>query len=162
MIARIETTSDLDPMLLPPREAPYVLKDVLEKIEHGSRREVILDLGDCYLRFRAESEFDTIVGDFHGQRVRSKKGSINVSDSEPWSQFVGRECGWTWLALNQQGYLDTALIAFNGIVPNVVLQTIASSIEIFVVTPVRDRRSRMQREKGSPVIGKHPKSASKN
>jgi len=33
-----------DPMLLPPRETPYLLKDVLEKRLHGCRDELILNL----------------------------------------------------------------------------------------------------------------------
>jgi len=126
-----------DPMLLPPREAPYVLKDVLEKVVYGCRDEIILNLEDCYLRFGVDIDTDTLTSKFQPSPFRAAKGYTSVRSAEPWKKLVGKECGWTWLAVNQQGYLDSVLVSFDGIEPNVLLQTIASSVEVFRVVRLK-------------------------
>jgi hypothetical protein len=126
-----------DPLLLPPRDTPYVLRDVLEKTVYGCRDELILNLGDCFLRFRVDNDTDTITSQFRPLPFRSKRGYRSVQSAKPWKKYVGKECGWTWLAWNQQGYLDSVLLSFDGIEPNVLLQTIASSIDVFMVSLVK-------------------------
>jgi len=125
-----------DPLLLPPRETPYVLSDVLEKRVYGCRDELILNLGDCSLRFKVDIDTDTITSQFQPSSFRAKKGYVSIQAAELWKKFVGKECGWTWLAWNQQGYLDTVLISFDGIEPNVLLNTFGSSIEVHMVSLV--------------------------
>ena len=124
-----------DPLLLPPREVPYVLKDVLEKRVYGCRDELVLDLEDCFLRFGVDIDTDTITNRFQEIPFRAKNGFVSIQSAKPWKRYLGKECGWTWLAWNQQGYLDSVLISFDGIEPNVLLQTIASSIEVFRFHP---------------------------
>ena len=126
-----------DPLLLPPRDTPYVLRDVLEKTVYGCRDELILNLGDCFLRFRVDNDTDTITSQFRPQPFRAKRGYQSIQSIKPWKKYIGKECGWTWLAWNQQGYLDSVLLSFDGIEPNVLLQTIASSIDIFMVALVK-------------------------
>src|SRR5581483_10380319 len=94
---------DPDPLLLPPREKPYVLRDVLEKKVYGCRDELVLSLGDSFLRFRVDTETDTLTGEFEARRFRSRKDYRSVRSAAPWEKHVGKECGWTWLAWNQQG-----------------------------------------------------------
>lgn len=130
-----------DPLLLPPRDAPYVLHDVLEKVVYGCRDELILDLGDCFLRFGAEDDTDTIGCRFQPSPFRAKRGYRSIQSAKPWKKYVGKECGWTWLAWNQQGYLDSVLLSFEGIEPNVLLQTIASSIDVFTVSLVKSKNA---------------------
>ncbi len=125
-----------DPLLLPPREGPYVLRDVLEKSVYGFRAELILDLGDSFLRFGVDIDWDTITSQFQASRFRAKKAYRSIRADKPWKKYVGKECGWSWLAWNQQGYLDSVLISFEGIEPNVLLNTIGSSIEIFAISLV--------------------------
>jgi uncharacterized protein DUF6334 len=124
-----------DPLLLPPREAPYVLNNVLEKRVYGCRDELILTLGDCFLRFGVDIDTDTITSRFQPLLFRAKKGYASIQSARPWNKYVGKECGWTWLAWNQQGYLDSVLISFDGIEPNVLLHTIGSSIKVFMISP---------------------------
>jgi hypothetical protein len=50
-----------------------------------------------------------------------------------WKELLGKECGWTWVAINQQGYCDGVMLSFDGIVPTVLLHVIASSIEVFSI-----------------------------
>src|SRR5262249_12141284 len=133
LVARHPGTAE--PPLLPPREAPYVLSDVLEKMVHGCRDELILNLGDCFLRFGVEIDTDTIVSQFQVSPFLATIGYASLKAAEPWNKYGGKECGWTWFGWNQQGYLDTVLISFNGIEPGVLLQTIASSIKVYVVSP---------------------------
>ena len=133
LLARLPDSRD--PLLLPPREKPYVLSDVLEKRVYGCRDELILNLGDCSLRFKVDIDTDTITSQFQPSSFRAKKGYASIQAAELWKKFVGKECGWTWFAWNQQGYLDSVLISFDGIEPNVLLQTMASSIDVFVISP---------------------------
>jgi Family of unknown function (DUF6334) len=126
----------MDPMLLPPRETPYILTDVLEKRVHGCRDELILNLGGCFLRFGVDSDNDTITSQFQPSSFRGKKGYVSVQTAKPWKSYLGKECGWTWFGWDQEGYLDTVLLSFDGIVPSVLLQTIASAIEVFTISPV--------------------------
>ena len=139
-----------DPLLLPSRDAPYVLHDVLEKMVYGCREELILDLGDCFLRFGVDDNTDTIASRFQPSPFRAKKGYRSIQSDKPWKKYVGKECGWTWLAWNQQGYLDSVLLGFEGIEPNVLLQTIASSIDVFTVSLVKPKDA-----SGSSKSGKH-------
>jgi hypothetical protein len=122
-----------DPLLLPPREAPYVLNDVLEKRIDDCRDQLVFSLGDCFLRFGVDIDTDTITGEFQPHPFRAKRGYTSVRSTKPWNGFVGKECGWTWFAWNQQGYLDSVLVSFDGVEPNVLLQTIASSVEVFLI-----------------------------
>jgi hypothetical protein len=125
-----------DPMLLPPRDTPYVLNDVLEKMVYGSRAELILNLGECFVRFGVDIDTDTVTSQFQPFPFRTRKGYASVQSAKPWRKYVGNECGWTWFAVNQQGYMDSVLLSFEGIEPNILLQTIASSIEVFAISPV--------------------------
>ena len=133
-LARLPDSAD--PLLLPPREEPYVLNDVLEKTAYRCRDEIILDLGNCFLRFGVDIDTDTITSHFQPSPFRAKKGYASVRSARPWKRYVGKECGWTWFGWNQQGYLDSVLLSFDGIEPNVLLQTMASSIEVFEISPV--------------------------
>ena len=132
-----ESLVTTDPMLLPSRDEPYVLKGVFEKTVHGCRDAVVLDLGDCCLRIGVNIDYDTLLFRFQSRPFRPSKRWASLRDASPWKECTGKECGWTWLAVNQQGYLDTALISFDGIEPSIMLQAIASSIEVFTIAPAK-------------------------
>lgn len=137
-----------DPLLFPPRDVPYVLHDVVEKTMYGCRDELILNLGDCFLRFGVDNDTDTITSQFQPSPFRAKRGYRSIQSAKPWKKYVGKECGWTWFAWNQQGYLDSVLLSFDGIEPNVLLQTIASSIDVFVVSLVKPTSASSSIENG--------------
>ena len=136
MSAEPENQGLIDPMLLPPRDTPYVLADVLEKFVYGCRDQLVLNLEDCHLRFGVDNDFDTITAEFHPHPFRGRKSFVSVRSDKPWKNCIGKEFGWTWLGVNQQGYRDSAMISFDGIEPNILLNTICSSIEVFVVSHV--------------------------
>jgi hypothetical protein len=132
MIASNRHAKTRDPSLLPDRDEPYRLHDVFEKIVDGRRDEIVLDFGDSFLRFGVETEFDTIEGRFHGEAF-AKRGYRSVGSTDPWAPFLNESCGWTWLAVNQQGYWDTVLISFDAVIPNVLLNAMASSLYVFKI-----------------------------
>jgi Family of unknown function (DUF6334) len=136
MIALTRRVGSLDPLLLPDRDEPYRLHDVFEKIVDGCRDEIVLDFGDSFLRFSVNADTDTIVGKFHGGTVVAKRGYRSIRSAAPWRQYLNKECGWTWLAINQQGYWDTILISFDAVVPNILLNVMASSIYVFAIGPM--------------------------
>ena len=146
-----------DPMLLPPRDEPYVLKDVLEKNVHGCRDAIVLDLGDCCLRIGVEINYDTLLFRFQSRPFKPTKRWVSLRNSEPWKTCTGKECGWTWLAVNQQGYLDTALISFDGIEPSIMLQAIASSIEVFTIAPAKAMAVAKAARNGRPKAHHEPR-----
>jgi hypothetical protein len=148
-------TDNTDPLLLPPREEPYILTDVLEKQVHGCRDELILNMRDSFLRFVVDNETDTMMSLFQPSPFRATKDFTSIQGAAPWKQYIGKECGWTWIGWNQQGYVDMMLISFDGIEPNVLLQTIASSIKVFTIAPVEDTSaSSRSRESKTKARGK--------
>jgi hypothetical protein len=137
MNAITKPTDRANPLLLPDRLEPYRLHDVYERMIDGCRDEIVLSFGDCFLSFKAVPDTDTIEAQFHGKKFVAKRGCKSVCGDEPWSRYLNQDCGWTWLAINQQGYWDTALISFEAVVPNILLNVMASSIYVFAIGPMR-------------------------
>jgi hypothetical protein len=73
-----------DPLLLPPRETPYLLKDVLERVAYGCRDELNLELGDGFLRFGVDGDTDTITSQFQPFPFRARKGYRSIQAAKPW------------------------------------------------------------------------------
>ena len=136
MIAMTRPANNVDPLLVPDRDEPYYLHDVFEKIVLGCRDEIVLDFGDCFLRFKVDANTDTIAGRFHGKAFAVKRGYRRIGATAPWKQYLNQECGWTWLAINQQGYWDTVLLSFDAVVPNILLNVMASSVYVFAIGPM--------------------------
>ncbi|GEM_PF-4878767 len=130
----IATMNASNPDILPERDAPFRLRGVYETKTDGCRDELVLDLDGASLTFKADPDTDAIDafctdGDFH-----PSGGQKPLADS-PFDPFAGAELGWTWLATNQQGYCDSALLSFNGIVPNLMVHVIGSAIRVFAIAP---------------------------
>ena len=115
MIALNRLVNTLDPLLLPVRDEHYRLHDVFEKVVDGCRDEIVLDFGDSCLRFSVDADTDSIMGRFQGTKFSAKRGYQSIISSALWRPYLEEECGWTWLAINQQGYWDTILIAFTAL-----------------------------------------------
>ncbi len=133
-------------LLLPERDLPYILKNVYEKIVHGCRDEIVLDLETCFLLFRVNIDSDELSASYQAKSFHASRSHRSIRTTKLWSKYIGKSYGWNWLAVNQQGYLDTVLISFMGIEPNVMLQAVASSIEVFAIVPAKsDSASAMDR-----------------
>ena len=128
-----DSRTEPDPLVLPERAEPYCLHDVHEKVVDGCREEIVLDFGDSFLSFVVESNYDTVDCRFRNKPFVSKRGYRRIGSESPWGRYIDKPCGWTWLAVNQQGYWDTALISFDAVVPNVLLNVMASSLYVFDV-----------------------------
>ena len=131
--------------MLPPREAPYLLREVYELVEDGCRSEIVIQLSDGYLEFRADEDTDSLsfewnAGEFYGSPQHASFGNGERDVPSPWKTFVGKECGWTWVASNQQGYCDSVMLSFDEIVPSILLHVIASSIEVYSIAPWEKKR----------------------
>jgi hypothetical protein len=131
MTLAISALSSQNPTLLPSRDAPYVLGGVYEEMADGFRHEIILDFGECYLLVHVDEDTDALGVQFGDSSFKPSPACNKVSSDAPWCRWVGKECEWTWVAVNQQGYYDTVLFSFDGIVPSVLLHAIGSSIWIF-------------------------------
>jgi hypothetical protein len=79
------------------------------------------------LLFQAHEDYDTIsvaAGD-----VLDAEMFVDLTSSDFWQQFIGQRFGWGWTITNQQGYQDGFLLSFNGIIPQIMLEVMASSIK---------------------------------
>jgi Family of unknown function (DUF6334) len=121
------------PLLLPDRDIPYRLQDVFELLEDGCRLELVLSWGDSYLLFRVDEDTDSLLAQFQEGAFGPQPAYRSVLAASPWRELVGKECFWTWVAVNQQGYCDGALLSFEGVVPNVLLNAICSSVTVWRV-----------------------------
>jgi hypothetical protein len=123
-------TANLNPVLVPDRDAQYRLRGVYESIVDGCRDELVLAFDGASLTFRADPDTDTLESRFAGTEFRPSPDHRPLSGSA-FDRAAGTELGWSWLALNQQGYCDSALLSFGGITPNILVHVIGSSIRVF-------------------------------
>ena len=99
---------------------------------------VILKFENECLIIKANAEDDSI------QLSRASRPAIDqiLQSANPaegvWSKYVGQKFGWGWIAINQQNYFDAVLLSFNDIVPNLLLNVIASSLHVFEISEVSD------------------------
>jgi hypothetical protein len=106
---------------------------------------------DCLEKIMLKFETEALVikavaDDDSVQLFRVPNGELAqlLQHAEPppcvFAKYVGQEFGWGWIAVNQQNYLDGVLLSFNGIVPNLLLNVIASSLHVFEVCDANDLR----------------------
>lgn len=91
---------------------------------------MILDFGPVSLIVNGIPDDDSI--DFNiaktaDLRVTSRK---DASESAFWKDSIGQPFGWGWITVNQQGYCDGLLMSFGGIEPLILMNVIASSIQL--------------------------------
>lgn len=127
-------TATLNAALLPDRDAPYRLAGVYEAVVDGCRDELVLAFDGASLAFRADPDTDTLEARFDGAAFHPSSDH-RVLSGTALDPFAGAEVGWSWLAVNQQGYCDTALLSFGTLVPNVVVHVIGSSVRVLRIDP---------------------------
>ena len=110
------------------------LQAVWQIYTEGSLGTFLLDFGSVSLIVVADENDYSI--DFRiADATDLRNGvSVDVSHQEPWNSFIGRPFGWGWVTVNQQGYCGGLLLSFGGIVPQLVLNVIASSIKVGMIT----------------------------
>lgn len=110
------------------------LQGVSQVYTEGCLDRLALDFGRLSLIVAADESNDSIDVTVAGTSGRRYPGGMDGSHLEPWNQFIGKRFGWGWVTVNQQGYCDGVLLSFGGIVPQVVLNVMASSIRVSVIT----------------------------
>ncbi len=96
--------------------------------DEGCVARVILDFDQLSLIIEARPEDDTV--EIRTEEVNPiGKAGVDASNSDLWSSFIGKQFGWGWATINQQGYCDGVLLSFGGITPQVMLNVVASSID---------------------------------
>lgn len=106
------------------------LQAVWQTLTEGSLDRFVFDFGPKALIVFADENDDSIELSVSETRDFLNEGGVDVSQMEPWASLIGASFGWGWLTINQQGYCDGLLLAFAGIVPQIVLNVIASSIKV--------------------------------
>ncbi len=122
--------TSLNPMLVPERDAPYRLNGVFEVLVDGCRDELVLAFEHATLAFRPDPDTDALEVRFSDADFQPSADHHALTGSAL-DRFAGVELGWSWLAVNQQGYCDSAMLSFDGITPNVLIHVIGSSVMIF-------------------------------
>ncbi len=109
------------------------LKAVWKIYTDGSLDKLVLDFGTVSLIVVADGNDDSIEITAADTPDVCNTDGVDGSDLEPWNSFIGRPFGWGWITINQQGYCDGLLLSFGGIVPQLVLNVIASSIKVSAI-----------------------------
>ncbi len=107
----------------------HTLKGVRQVFVEGSLERLTFDFGSVSLTATANEDDDTVnISLLSADQLT--KDEQDVSNVEPWKEFIGRSFGWGWLIVNQQGYVDGVLLGFDGIDPQLLINVIASSIKV--------------------------------
>jgi hypothetical protein len=99
----------------------------------GLRDRIILAFRSKNLILQAVEDDDTVEFWTSVSFDADATNGQNVSHLHPWKELIGREFGWSWVAINQQGYLDGVLLSFAGIEPRVFVTAVASSLKVSVI-----------------------------
>lgn len=105
-----------------------VLRSVFRVTDDGCLVRITLRFDRSFLKIAARSDDDAIELEAGELAVVPTQGA-DASASEPWKDLIGKHFGWGWVTINQQGYCDGVLLSFDGIIPQVLLNVVASSID---------------------------------
>lgn len=115
---------------------PQHLEEVYERLEDGCKITLILKFQEKCLIFSAEPDDDTIsVEDSNSIDVSVYR---RIDSSELWRPLIGKQFGWGWITVNQQGYCDGVMLSFEGIRPRILLSVAASSLHTFQIVEGRN------------------------
>ncbi len=110
------------------------LQGVWQFYSDGSLDKVVLDFGAVSLIIVADENDDSIDFTVTNRCDVRGAGTVDGRHREPWSGLIGKPFGWGWIIVNQQGYCDGLLLSFAGIVPQLLLNVIASSIKVSAIS----------------------------
>jgi hypothetical protein len=119
------------------------LKGVWKIYTDGSLDKLVLEFDTVSLIVVADGNDDSIDITATGTPDLRNTDGVDGSHLEPWKNFIGRPFGWGWITINQQGYCDGLLLSFGGIVPQLFLNVIASSIKVSTIKGSEDKSSNL-------------------
>jgi hypothetical protein len=128
--AKTKAAQALDPLLSSFRALDdHVLKAVLYEQECDILDSIILQFDELSLSITADGDDEIAFEIARSSDINNSKYQ-DVSARDPWNRFLGKRFGWGWITINQQGYSDGLLLAFDSIIPSLVLNVAASEIMI--------------------------------
>jgi hypothetical protein len=129
---KLEQDQGLDGFAALNASEPEVLASVHEQWLDGCRTAILLTFSTKQMMLQANADDDTlsIMTLPVDEPVREWR---RVDAQSPWDRWVGETFGWGWLTINQQGYCDGALLSFGGIEPSMLVNVVASSLNIYVI-----------------------------
>lgn len=104
------------------------LDGVTQVASDGVLLEIRLHVGSRVLGVKAIEQDDTI--DLFLAGEHGVVEGVGVDHLQPWSDLVGKQIGWGWVIVNQQGYLDGILLSFGGVVPELLIAVVASGLQV--------------------------------
>jgi hypothetical protein len=110
------------------------LEAVCTFVDAGMIERIILDFGNVSLLVQADSEYDAIDFFVKDRAEVNRDGYRDVTQFDPWEQFIGKPFVWGWVIINQQGYSDGLLLSLDSIAPSIILNVIGSEIKVGLVT----------------------------
>ena len=114
------------------------LRAVRQVVVQGLVERFVFDFESDRLVVRADEDDDTVDLGITHPSDRGDPNEIDVSRSDDWQNFIGTQFGWGWITVNQQGYCDGILLSFEGIVPQLLLNVMASSVKVAKITRFLD------------------------
>jgi hypothetical protein len=128
------TTATLpqDPMLVPERDAPYRVGKVYEKLVDGLREEIVLAFDGASLSLRCDPDTDALETHFADETFQVTRDYRPLIGTVL-DKHLGAEFGWSWLAVNQQGYADSVMLSFAGVIPSVLIHSTGSTVKVMVI-----------------------------
>ena len=90
--------------------------------------EMLLAFGAEGLVFQCDADTDLMT--LRWGALSDPSEADDLTDDPAWSKYIGKEFFWGWITINQQGYADGMLLSFDGVVPEIGLNVVASEFEI--------------------------------
>jgi hypothetical protein len=103
---------------------------------HGCLERIVLSFGPTSLVVVADEDDDTVAISAADTDALEITPESDVSHLPLWEPFIAKPFGWGYAVVNQQGYCDGLLLSFGDIRPKVLLQIMASSIEVTAISEV--------------------------
>jgi hypothetical protein len=136
--------NNIDEMLNVKRQTAIALSPLLSIFEtidgltlRGVKQRTTNDIVDTIL-FQLEESFLTIKAmsdDTVTIFLESGYGhGTAINDVQPWATNIGKSIGWNWVAVNQQGYMDSVLISFGCVVPEIAIFAVASGLQVHSIS----------------------------
>lgn len=129
-------TSMPDPQLAALRSFQACGQRVLEAVLHRDGEEgerLALVFGGDALFLSSDPDLDRLLVTF-GPLTDGEDDDL--TGDAPWSRLIGKPFSWGWLTVNQRGEMDGALLSFDGVIPEVGVNVVASSLETILLSRV--------------------------
>ena len=122
----------LHDVLQPFRECQQKILTAVLQYDDEQSETIVLVFGTDALSLTSDPDLDVLTVSL------GPLGDVEAYDDltadAPWSRFIGKPFFWGWLTTNQRGHTDGALMSFDGVVPEIGVNVVASSLETLLVS----------------------------